>query len=42
MVYGGEVSEGSPSFPLGTEDHVKVSKAIAELLDKQAGNQEKG
>jgi 2,4-dienoyl-CoA reductase-like NADH-dependent reductase (Old Yellow Enzyme family) len=42
MVHDGEISEGSPSFPLGTEDHVKVSKAIAELLDKQATDQEKG
>jgi 2,4-dienoyl-CoA reductase-like NADH-dependent reductase (Old Yellow Enzyme family) len=42
MVHDGKVSEGSPSFPLGTEDHVKVSKAIADLLDKQAADQEKG
>ncbi len=42
MVHDGEVSEGSPSFPLGTEDHAKVSKAIADLLDKQAADQEKG
>jgi 2,4-dienoyl-CoA reductase-like NADH-dependent reductase (Old Yellow Enzyme family) len=42
MVHDGEVYEGSPSFPLGTEDHVKVSNAIADLLGKQTGDQEKG
>jgi 2,4-dienoyl-CoA reductase-like NADH-dependent reductase (Old Yellow Enzyme family) len=42
MVHDGKVSEGSPSFPLGTEDHAKVSKAIADLLDKQTADQEKG
>jgi hypothetical protein len=42
MVHDGTVFEGSPSFPLGTEDHAKVSKAIADLLDKQAADQEKG
>jgi 2,4-dienoyl-CoA reductase-like NADH-dependent reductase (Old Yellow Enzyme family) len=41
LVRDGEVSEGGPSFPLGTEDHVKVSKAIADLLDKQAAGQKK-
>jgi 2,4-dienoyl-CoA reductase-like NADH-dependent reductase (Old Yellow Enzyme family) len=42
MVRDGEVSEESPSFPLGTEDHARVSKAIADLLDKQAVEQDKG
>jgi 2,4-dienoyl-CoA reductase-like NADH-dependent reductase (Old Yellow Enzyme family) len=42
MVQDGRVCEGSPSFPLGTEDHAKVGKAIADLLDKQAADQEKG
>jgi 2,4-dienoyl-CoA reductase-like NADH-dependent reductase (Old Yellow Enzyme family) len=42
MVHDGEVSDRSPSFPLGTEDHAKVGKAIADLLDKQAGGQGKG
>ena len=41
LVRDGEVCEGGPSFPLGTEDHVKVSKAIADLLDKQAADKEK-
>jgi 2,4-dienoyl-CoA reductase-like NADH-dependent reductase (Old Yellow Enzyme family) len=40
MVQDGRVCEGSPSFPLGTEDHAKVGKAIADLLDKQATGQE--
>jgi len=42
MVHDGTVFEGSPSFPLGTEDHAKVSKAIADLLEKQAADKEKG
>ena len=42
MVHDGEVSEGGPSFPLGTEDHAKVSRAIAGLLEKQTADQEKG
>jgi 2,4-dienoyl-CoA reductase-like NADH-dependent reductase (Old Yellow Enzyme family) len=42
MVHDGEVSDRTPSFPLGTEDHAKVGKAIADLLDKQAGGQGKG
>ena len=42
MVHDGRVSEGSPSFPLGTEDHAKIGKAIADLLDKQATDREKG
>jgi hypothetical protein len=42
MVHDGEVSDRSPSFPLGTEDHAKVGKAIADLLDKQDGGQGKG
>ena len=41
LVRDGEIWEGGPSFPLGTEDHVKVSKAIADLLDKQAADKEK-
>ncbi len=41
MVHDGTVCEGSPSFPLGTEDHAKVGRAIADLLEKQAADQEK-
>ncbi len=33
----GEVSGRSPSFPLGTDDHVRVGKAINDLLRKHAG-----
>jgi 2,4-dienoyl-CoA reductase-like NADH-dependent reductase (Old Yellow Enzyme family) len=36
MIYHGEVSERSPSFPLGSEDHLKVSKAINDLLQKHS------
>ena len=39
LVRDGEVCEGGPSFPLGTEDHVKVSQAIADLLEEQAAEQ---
>ena len=42
MAYEGRVWERSPSFPLGTEDHAKVSKAIADLLEKQAADKKKG
>jgi 2,4-dienoyl-CoA reductase-like NADH-dependent reductase (Old Yellow Enzyme family) len=37
MVYQGEVSERSLSFPLGTDDHVKVSQAICDLLQRHSG-----
>ena len=36
MIYHGEVSERSPSFPLGSEDHIRVSKAINDLLQKHS------
>jgi 2,4-dienoyl-CoA reductase-like NADH-dependent reductase (Old Yellow Enzyme family) len=36
MIYHGEVSERSPSFPLGTEDHIRVSKTINDLLQKHS------
>jgi hypothetical protein len=36
MAYHGEVSERSPSFPLGTEDHIRVGKAINDLLQKHS------
>jgi 2,4-dienoyl-CoA reductase-like NADH-dependent reductase (Old Yellow Enzyme family) len=34
MVFDGEVSERSPSFPLGTDDHLRVSKTINDLLQE--------
>jgi hypothetical protein len=34
MVSNGQISERSPSFPLGTQDHQKVTQAIADLLEK--------
>jgi 2,4-dienoyl-CoA reductase-like NADH-dependent reductase (Old Yellow Enzyme family) len=34
MLYHGEVSERSPSFPLGAEDHIRVGKAIDHLLQQ--------
>jgi 2,4-dienoyl-CoA reductase-like NADH-dependent reductase (Old Yellow Enzyme family) len=36
MIYPGEVSERSPSFPLGADDHIRVSKAINDLLQKHS------
>jgi len=34
MAYKGKLSERSPSFPLGTDDHDKVNRAITDLLEK--------
>jgi len=34
MLSDGQISERSPSFPLGTQDHQKVTRAIADLLEK--------
>ncbi len=34
MVSNGQISERSPSFPLGTQDHQKVTQAITDLLEK--------
>ncbi len=39
MAHNGEVSERSPSFPLGTDDYARVMKAIEDLLEKST-NQE--
>ncbi len=36
MVYNERISTRSPSFPLGTEDHQAVNKAINELLARHA------
>jgi len=36
MIYHGEVSERSPSFPLGSEDHIRVGKAMNDLLQKHS------
>lgn len=36
MMHHGKVSERSPSFPLGSEDHIRVSKAINDLLQKHS------
>jgi 2,4-dienoyl-CoA reductase-like NADH-dependent reductase (Old Yellow Enzyme family) len=41
MVHDGEVTDRSPSFPVGTEDHAKVSRAIADLLENQPMTLEK-
>ena len=41
MAHDGEVTERSPSFPLGTEDHSRVLRAIANLLEKQSTTPEK-
>lgn len=36
MEYKGELSDQSPTFPLGTTDHQKVSQAIEDLLKKHS------
>jgi tRNA-dihydrouridine synthase len=36
MIYNEKTSDRSPSFPLGSQDHLKVTKAIADLLKKHA------
>jgi 2,4-dienoyl-CoA reductase-like NADH-dependent reductase (Old Yellow Enzyme family) len=36
MICRGEVSESSLSFPLGAEDHIRVSKVINDLLKKHS------
>jgi hypothetical protein len=40
MVLNGQISERSPSFPLGTQDHQKVTQAIAGLLEKHTKMQD--
>jgi hypothetical protein len=36
MVYNDQVSEEkSPSYPLGTDDHIRVNQAIKTLLEQQ-------
>jgi 2,4-dienoyl-CoA reductase-like NADH-dependent reductase (Old Yellow Enzyme family) len=34
MVYEGKIVDRGPSFPLGSEDHQKVNKTVADLLEK--------
>ena len=41
MLSNGQISERSPSFPLGTPDHQKVTQAIADLLEKHTNLQTK-
>ena len=41
MLSNGQVSKRSPSFPLGTQDHQKVTQAITDLLEKHTHNQTK-
>jgi 2,4-dienoyl-CoA reductase-like NADH-dependent reductase (Old Yellow Enzyme family) len=36
MAHGGKVSQRSPSFPLGSDDHRQVGRAIDELLRRHA------
>lgn len=40
MLSNGQISERSPSFPLGTRDHQKVTQAIADLLKKHTNMQD--
>ena len=41
MLYNEKTSDRSPSFPLGTQDHLNVTQAIADLLEKHANKHEK-
>jgi tRNA-dihydrouridine synthase len=41
MLYNEKTSERSPSFPLATQDHQKVTQAIADLLEKHTNLQTK-
>ena len=36
MIYNEKTSDRSPSFPLGSQDPLKVTQAIADLLKKHA------
>ena len=36
MIYNEKTSDRSPSFPLGSQDHLKVTQVIADLLKKHA------
>jgi hypothetical protein len=38
MVEKGKIKDCNPSFPLGSEDHQKVNKAIDELLDEYSAD----
>jgi len=41
MLSNGQISDRSPSFPIGTQDHQKVTQAIVELLEKHTNLQSK-
>ena len=41
MVYNGKAVDRGPSFPLGSEDHQKVNKAIFEILAEYAADTNK-
>ncbi len=41
MVDAGKIMDRGPSFPLGSEDHQKVNKAISELLEEYAADKPK-
>lgn len=43
MAYNDQVAENkSPSYPLGTDDHNRVNRAIINLLEQQGGKRYKG
>jgi 2,4-dienoyl-CoA reductase-like NADH-dependent reductase (Old Yellow Enzyme family) len=42
MLSNGQISERIPSFPLETQDHQKVTRAIADLLEKHTNLQSEG
>jgi len=41
MLLNGQILDRSPSFPLGTQDHQNVTRAIADLLEKHTSLQSK-
>ena len=41
MVYKEKVLEGGPSYPLGTDDHLRVNLAIINLLEKHSNDHKK-
>ncbi len=41
LIYNDKVSEGSPSYPLGTDDHIRVNQAIINLLEQHSDDRKK-
>jgi 2,4-dienoyl-CoA reductase-like NADH-dependent reductase (Old Yellow Enzyme family) len=41
MIYNDKVSEESPSYPLGTDDHIRVNQTIINLLEQHSDYRKK-